>query len=277
MAKKKISGGKEEDLTSKAYIFATYYTNGAVYSCTFGFQTNNIPMFITDKTCGDNINDIDASVAKKMIVTNGLIGYWHYKQGVVGSTWTNVSPNTVSQYNGLINGATLQSDGMYFNGGVWVTVQNFPRSHYNFSTEVVLSLNTIKSHNIMGLDSNYRLWYSALSNQGVAVSYDNEITSTEGKSTSFHTFNGNQTYTVTTTWNTNLNGRSRIYINGQLIKDEYIGKRGWFSSTGELFIGSTYASGNLDGKIKSVKFYNRELSADEVKQNHEVGVDDVGL
>jgi hypothetical protein len=51
-----------------------------------------------------------------VIVTNGLVAYYNSKQGVSGTNWSNIAPVTVGQYDATINGAVVQSDGIYFDG-----------------------------------------------------------------------------------------------------------------------------------------------------------------
>lgn len=58
----------------------------------------------------------DPQPTDSTITTNGLIGYWHYKQGVSGGIWNNIAPDTEGSYNGVINGAIVQANGMYFDG-----------------------------------------------------------------------------------------------------------------------------------------------------------------
>src|SRR5690606_13742516 len=50
------------------------------------------------------------------VVSDGLEGYWHYKNGIKGDEWKNLSPTTTGKSKGIIYGATLHEDGLYFNG-----------------------------------------------------------------------------------------------------------------------------------------------------------------
>jgi hypothetical protein len=67
------------------------------------------------------------------IVTSGLVGYWHYEQGVSGNTWSNIAPATTGSYNGTISGATLQADGVFFDS----VDDNAALSNFNLSTYTI--------------------------------------------------------------------------------------------------------------------------------------------
>lgn len=49
------------------------------------------------------------------ITLNGLVGYWNTQQGISGTTWQNIAPNTPGKYDGTINGTpVLDAYGLKF-------------------------------------------------------------------------------------------------------------------------------------------------------------------
>ena len=208
--------------------------------------------------------------ASGTIVTNNLESYWHYKQGVSGGVWKNIAPATPNQHDGVINGASLQSDGLYFDGGDWVTATGFPLSFDKFTMEVT------NTQVLMGYYHHSRIWNFNNGGRGISADFSIQVSDSADSMYSMQMLNPGQFYTVTVAWDGSIN-RGKLYINGSLAKEQNIGKEGWNSPDGKLYIGSHYGGGNMVGTIKSVKVYNRILSDAEIAQNYQVPMDEVGI
>lgn len=212
------------------------------------------------------------------IVTDGLVGYWHYKQGVVGNTWGNISPNTRGEHDGVINGATLQSDGMYFNKSSSpyheVTISSLPTSLSTGSLTFELELTPIN----MGIGRDFLASYKSISRwsapyYNITNRYDNVIVYRSQPSSSEFTdaiapaMFGQSSF-IQMRYDKSID-RGDIYHNGVKV---VASKQIWLRLYDSINIG--YYSGEF--KVKFLRIYDRFLTDQEIAQNYSVGTE-VGL
>lgn len=214
------------------------------------------------------------------IVIDGLVGYWNSRQGVNGSVWENISPNTTGQYNGSITGTTLQSEGIFFDGvDDYVTTSPLPTVS-EFTLEICLNasvsnnsspspLSYYLSDSIRGaLGLRFNNNYNALSwsdNQG-----GSPITTPTGSMT-------RETRTYITIRVKDRN--TEVLINGITVgsgNSTYGNQR----LGGNLTMGHRYYNATIfevfKGTIFFVRAYNKLLTNSEVAQNYAIGTE-VGL
>jgi hypothetical protein len=205
------------------------------------------------------------------VVTDGLVGYWHYQQGVSGSTWENIAPDTKGQYDGQINGAVLQSDGIYFDGvDDYVELNTFATSSvYEF--EFYLSYISDNLHPILVSD---------LSQIGLILDSIGDFFGTPsfvGSNLMFSPLALSKDVPYKINFIINLNYQTEtLFVNnleilGQVYNDPIILKN---LSNG---FNIAYFEGLfLHGKITSIKVYNKQLTTQERQQNSQVGTS-IGL
>ncbi|QST02511.1 WxL domain-containing protein (plasmid) [Pontibacillus sp. ALD_SL1] len=211
------------------------------------------------------------------IVTDGLVGYWHYKEGVdeAGGVWENIAPATKGQYDGVINGGALSTDGVSFGTGdtflledgnripegsgftvfysVYQSIEDTFHSFYNWDSNALHLLHT-------GEFRYYNYIYNTTSG-----SYEADVTVVQ-----INWDNQPLQIGVTHDYGTKT---KRLYVNGTLvITDTYSfnDKSKNMAYEQELIYG-------YKGLVKQVKFYNRILSPDEVAHNYTISPDEVGL
>lgn len=199
-----------------------------------------------------------------MVVTDGLVGYWHHEEGISGGTWNNIAPATKGQHNGTIYGAVLQQDGMYFDGSSWVTIDVSIVSSFTIEAWVKRT---------SGVKGNQAVISSSNNIIGILSSLDIVIVSMRSVDvqTGINAIDdGFNLITVT------FDGDSlKLYINGNLSAEESGGE---LETTTTLYIGKD-EDGNLDGldgHVAAVRLYDRALNDAEVANNYSVGMD-IGL
>ncbi|KRE33442.1 LamG-like jellyroll fold domain-containing protein [Paenibacillus sp. Soil724D2] len=211
------------------------------------------------------------------IVTDGLVAYYHYKQGVNGATWNNIAPANVGKLNGAIAGAVLQANGMYFDGlsGTKVTVLNDPLLQItnNITIEVIFSSDTLAPRTSL-LHKNYNGEYSLVWETTGGL---NAYWGTTATLYNVHGMAGVNAATLTTgTFRRNLAATTAGWVkNGIPYSSIADTKPTARTTTGDLLIGNGYVAG-FKGIIVAVRIYNRALSDAEVAQNYAVG-NEVGL
>jgi hypothetical protein len=206
------------------------------------------------------------------IITDGLVGYWHYKQGVSGSTWANIAPSTKGQFNGTLkNGAIVQTDGMYFDvedDYAEIPIPTVLTSAGSYSIEVTIRYTTgtypwlvtnVNGRDIFIHDGLTGAWIASNTVNNSIYFYENE-------SPEFH-----QHHKATFTYN-HITGKGSVYVNGELLGTRTYGTNGKITDTSTLWIGQW-----LGGHVAYLRLYDRELSASEVSQNNLVAVTEVGL
>lgn len=216
------------------------------------------------------------------IATNGLVAYYNSKQGVSGSKWTNISPNTTGKYDGTIVGALLQDNGMYFDGNDYMTLPALTSNISDVWEIEVYAMRTIlesgQNYSIYGgVDTSsfpYKIFALGI------YTIDGRLMSTTNP-TSGQTVSG-QMFKVNYTYNT-LTGKGEVYFNNSLVQTEDMTSSGYHyvnpsklsTTVGGLMFGGSLGNPFI-GHIASFKIYNRELTAQERTQNSQESTN-VGL
>ena len=211
----------------------------------------------------------EKSEAAGLIVTNGLVGYWHYKDGVSGTVWNNIAPDTVGQYNGTINGAVLDAYGVYFDG-VDDKVSGILMTQSSYTIEAwVRTESRSADHPILNIDSHSTIPAILSSDYLSRWSFYNYSNNLVGTATN------NRTLTHVALSMDGTGKRSYLYVNGV--------QRGTVSHF-YIPVLEKIVMGNREGfpefykgHFKSVKVYNRPLSLAEIQQNYSVSSDEIGL
>lgn len=215
------------------------------------------------------------------IVTDGLIGYWHYQQGVIGSTWENIAPATKGQYNGIINGAVVQSNGMYFDGiDDYIYIDSLNPLSDSITLDIIFSVDNNRGQ--MGLvtgfkDGNNQFSAEIRSFIPKDSIFYNFTNGTYVNTTTNDVYNYNTIYKSSYTYNKTV-GMYKTYIDGVLKTTTNASTPG-FNNDYKISIGSGYYNSPqlyFSGKIISVKVYNKALTELEVTQNYNTGIE-IGL
>lgn len=218
------------------------------------------------------------------IVTNGLVGYWHYKQGVDISNhlWHNLAPTFIGKNDGyMLNGTSLESEGVYFDGiddnvdlgndtSVQInqsfTIEAYVRPDILGNEQQIIGKPTWTGYRLGFFDSRIRATLQSVN--GVAYDLDSSVNFPDG--VFIHI-----AYTVDMD-----NKFSSLYVNGVKTNTLTLDN----STTGvnpqpeNLNMGFNPDGGAyFNGIYKYVRLYNRALMDSEIQQNFLVGVDNVGL
>jgi hypothetical protein len=219
------------------------------------------------------------------IIKDSLVGYWHYAQGVSGTTWQNIAPNYIGKYNGTINGATLQSDGMYFNGtsnfvSIGEVITELVNT-YNFTVEILFNkpvttstTTTLFSQNDASTKSHHiKSYYASAYSKTIPQSlYVNTVGPIND-----NLYGGNNEFDSTNNLITvtNVYGNRKLYLNGILVgtSTTAINMALKKMTFGALIGTSGTISNYFKGIIKAVRIYNKTLTDAEVQQNYTIGAE----
>ena len=222
---------------------------------------------------------VSNAVGADEYVKSGLIlhldGLDNTKNGHNNSTtvWEDLSGNN---NNGTIKGASWLNDGLYFDGVddyVPIAELNYPE----FTVEATFKVSklvgnsdepkVICNHNTGGFDIDINNdcinSFPYINGEYRNMKYDRKITV-------------NKKYNVTMTTN---GSESKLYVNGVLVSNISVenGSIGYPSNNSLVMLGANPNGSSLDpapsffnGAIYSVRMYNRVLTEQEVKNNHEV-------
>ena len=222
---------------------------------------------------------VSNAVGADEYVKSGLIlhldGLDNTKSGHNNSTtvWEDLSGNN---NNGTIKGASWLNDGLYFDGVddyVPIAELNYPE----FTVEATFKVSklvgnsdepkVICNHNTGGFDIDINNdcinSFPYINGEYRNMKYDRKITV-------------NKKYNVTMTTN---GSESKLYVNGVLVSNISVenGSIGYPSNNSLVMLGANPNGSSLDpapsffnGAIYSVRMYNRVLTEQEVKNNHEV-------
>jgi len=225
-----------------------------------------------------------------VIVKNGLVAYWNYKQGVINGNWNNIAPSTLGKHNMILGGATLRTQGVYFDG-VDDTAETSDSS-YNISSEITIESICVVHNFVIATFIKGLLLLSAIANEMdgnemyALTSWIDYTAIIPNLRAGFY-FSGvgdgipltapyiiplNTTLHVQCTLNTTT-GLVRVFVNGALI--------GSTSTNIKPSTGNKLATGYLDGlgaemTLQSTRVYNRILSDSELAQNYQNG-SEIGL
>lgn len=246
---------------------STVYTYKVTTLDTSGNESVGVSIVVTTDNSSSNT-----------ITTNGLVGYWHYKQGLSGSshgtTWQNIAPSTVGQYNGSINGnaCVLNSNGLFIDGSFDCdpTMDKMPNTFTDFTAEVAVNIPDVAYSSWQTIICNDYSGYTWLyiNSSGKLMTY-NDVTSA--------TLLNNTNYLITYVYK---NGLEYVYVNGVNVLSDgvmYEPEHPPNLYSGFMHLGYNAEVGPLQGYIKSYKVYNRALTLSEIQQNSTVSADGVGL
>lgn len=215
------------------------------------------------------MTETEEAKASSGIVTNGLVGYWHYKQGISGTAWNNIAPSTAGQYNGTLMGAvTVQPDGVDFPGNSDSRVDvPFSMPSGDFTLEVWASVEgrgdvfLISNMNWLVIRKSQNSYYMYSENGGSSGRnhYFDKISIPGFNHYVLRSDSGNYSLTV--------NNSTSVYRYN--LPSRFTG--------GTIVIGGGAWTHVFDGKIASAKVYNRVLADTEIQQNYNLGSDEIGL
>jgi hypothetical protein len=211
------------------------------------------------------------------IVTNGLAGYWHYKQGYGGGYWNNISPNSSGLYKGTLSGTSSGSNGIIFDGiDDKVTIPAL--SNHNtgiYEIEVFVSFPALLNSGAIVGGSAYGQTISIL---GIAVDFDNKTINSTFGGKSFN-FIKDQIVKINLRF-FNSTSTEHLYIN-DVFSGSFTRPNAFYSivniGTDSFYFGTANNSAFLNTKMKSVKIYNRHLTQAEREQNTAAGYDNIAL
>jgi hypothetical protein len=222
------------------------------------------------------------------IVTDGLIGYWHYAEGVEGAVWKNIAPATKdnAEHNGsLKNGATLQSDGVYFDGvndyaslGWWGHSYGDGFDNSSFTIELKVAIQSVTSNydymNIVSI-GNYEDYFDINYTPADTIGFSKEV---NPRVDEIAIVSVKEWVTITVVYN-NTSGLWKYYKDGQDVSGSGINQKNPLRYSQMTITLASYNAERMvraSMKIKHFKLYNRVLDSEEIAQNFSMG-DDVGL
>lgn len=209
------------------------------------------------------------------IVTDSLMAYWNTKQGVTGSVWANIAPATIGSLNGSIQGATLQKDGMYFDGvddKIAFNSRLLTNPEYTFEFWFKPESNGFTTSYIFSNGLADRSFSYRNSNGVIQYNYSNLTSSPLTLSQFSHVVIVLKTIEDTKYAETFING-----VSSGLVVQRYIGGVSELDFSTWSFGGHPSSNSNtLKGHLESIKIYNKPLTQSEIIQNLNAGRD-IGL
>lgn len=216
------------------------------------------------------------------IVTDGLVGYWHYAQGYNNGVWQNIAPATVGQYNGTVNGGvSLVSDGVTFDGTTgYINIGALPLLTGLSSFTLQVLVGSVTS----GATSLYSIGLASDSSNRYGITFANnypKFTSVVNSATNSMSPSSNTLGSGMATVTVDSSGR-KLYLNNSspnksdtttitLPTINYV-------SIGCIYYGTPLVPNYFfNGKIRAVRIYNRALTQAEITQNYNVANSDTGL
>lgn len=208
------------------------------------------------------------------IVTNGLIGYWHALQGVNGTTWDNIAPETSPLYPMTLSGSgthAVDANGMVFNGTNDKALNNsFDASPTTFTIEILYTPAVMGGSTVSGRSSAIDEFYTALFSSGnMQTNWRTNSNSIGYYSAGGHAVNTQVLDSIV--WDgTNFT----LYVNGAFntsSDSSIVFKLQTRLAIGVEITGASSFGGYYNGRIIAVRVYNRVLTAAEVAQNYQNG------
>lgn len=215
------------------------------------------------------------------ITTDGLFGYWHHRQGVNGNVWNNIAPDTVGQYNGSIQGATLNENGMYFDGlDDFVDISSI-LTKLNTVTPLTIDLAVIIENASSSIDILSNSEFGGFVNLTGSLNnlylylYSSDWSNDGEISTKLSASSDIQYFTFT--YDPNV-GELKLYRNGQLLSTKTGLPNNLTAGIGssQFGIGALYGGSGGESHINIVRLYEKVLSDEEVMNNYLAG-EEVGL
>ncbi|MFS1518481.1 LamG-like jellyroll fold domain-containing protein [Bacillus sp. SCS-151] len=211
-----------------------------------------------------------------MIITDGLIAYYHYQEGFEGTTWKNIAPSTIGQFDGVVDGAIWTDDGIFFDAQKDICLISDMQNLLNFTIEVDFDpLTADKSGRIFHTFSSDEYYYFGKSNgkyvtraQRIDTYGDwdilRSIPDVPAKFVLSFNNDNNKGLTIYRFLNGGTWSTYKENIPAEIFQGFAIGKH------------PDYSFYDYDGTISYLRIYNRPLSEEEVLQNNLVGKD-IGL
>ena len=217
------------------------------------------------------------------IITDGLVYY--SDAGILSSypgsedNVMDVSGNGLDSFSALKNGTTFNSG----NGGSWefdgtddymqimsngfgtFNLQEYSLDMW-FNVDVVNNYNVLFSYdNVSHSNPYYAIHIRVNSNGSILFAFNNQGSSWAGISAPAGTVIAGNWYNICVT---RKSGRQQIFINGEFITQaSHTYSTTYYNQ--EVWVGrSNFGSGYTNGKIPLIKFYNRELTEEEINQNY---------
>lgn len=210
-------------------------------------------------------------------VKEGLMLYYDFKEsnGVQGNIAKDLSEN---ENDGTINGATLQNGSLNFDGiDDWVAIKEM--NYQNITIEAVIEYETVLEDQEMGIVSNFETGGYALSNYSIVGStpynkFTTYIDDTYYSAESSQKLRTNYKYFLSG----NYNGKVlTLSENGNITTLQKQGTIKYPQNNTIMILGAnpngnnSYAS-YFNGKIYSIRIYNRALTEEEIQKNYEIDV-----
>lgn len=199
-----------------------------------------------------------------MIVTNGLVAYYNSKQGISGTTWANLAPDTLGSYDATLFGPVAGPDGLYFNGAGDYAEIPLPTEFqtpgdvtFEFRMKVV---SRTGNEVISDGTSDYMLYVSedAVRSSGIFNTSRSDFTESLDDAGP-----GDMILTILSDA---TNGLITYYINGAKVAEE-TATVDTIVPSNLMRLGSHTTDYSPEGVIDSVRFYNRLLTEAEIQQN----------
>lgn len=209
------------------------------------------------------------SVSPK-IVTNGLIAYYHHKQGISGSNWSNIVPaNGIG--NATLSGGNLTPSGYYFDGSTILHLPYISYSNNNLTLELGFVIEDGKV--------TYPLFIKGVTTNNLNVQFDSDqyYPSLKGR-VDFYIGNS-YTHFFSYSPISNTYDQFALTRNGTLEKTYYNSNyqsQATFAFTAND-LGFVDIGDGLRGHLKYIRIYNRVLSNSEIQQNYQAGSENIGL
>lgn len=205
------------------------------------------------------------TIDESPIVQTNLICYFNSKR-VNGLSWTNIAPATKGLYNGSISGATMMTEGMYFDGinDYVVIPTSFSNSGMSASSSFSYEF-WIKRQNT---SLSYLLGVEASSAGRIQISIDGVVTVYHG--TSALATSTNPILPLDTlchliyTYDPNTDIYN-YYLNGILFKSGTQSSN--YSFVSPFLLGMASNQNYFKGIIPVFRFYSKVLTQTEVTQN----------
>ena len=210
--------------------------------------------------------------AAPSVVTSGLKTYWHYKTGFYNTTWRNFAPDTIPNFNGSINGASLVGDGIFFSGSnqnvLFPSLNIYDSSfsvdfwfHYPSTSIGYITIAGSSTSSRIQLYVNNKNFLYRLGAEDTLFTNNNEYVSDVYQ-------HGTFVYDKTT-------NAEKIYVNGVL---KFSRTSASIHSWNQPFAtGMGYNLGDDAHKLSTLRFYDRALSESEIQQNFLLGAHDIGM
>lgn len=209
-----------------------------------------------------------------MIVTSGLVSYYNSKQGVSGSTWSNIAPATTGSYDGTLYGTVVGAEGMTFTGSegdyVEIPLPTDLQTVSNATFEFRMKVSSRGGNEVISDGtSDYMLyaWTGGFRSSGIF-----NVSRTDFTEDISDVGEGDMIISITADA---TNGLITYYVNGVKVAEESATVDKLVPSN-LIRIGSHSTTYSPTGVIDNIRIYNRILTEAEIQQNVDVW-DEVGL